>query len=55
MGAPVLFRQTLPGLYGKPFEMLKFRAMRDARDANGTPLPDSERMTDFGAGCARPV
>ena len=48
MGAPVLFRQTRPGLHGKPFEMLKFRTMRDARDADGTPLPDSERLSAFG-------
>lgn len=48
MGSPVLFRQTRPGLHGKPFEMLKFRTMRDAHDAEGRPLPDSERLTDFG-------
>jgi lipopolysaccharide/colanic/teichoic acid biosynthesis glycosyltransferase len=48
MGAPVLFRQTRPGLHGKPFEMLKFRTMCDARDAGGMPLPDSERLTAFG-------
>ncbi|KPG92506.1 sugar transferase [Pseudomonas sp. RIT-PI-q] len=48
LGSPVLFRQTRPGLDGKPFEMIKFRTMRDALDANGSPLPDSERMTPFG-------
>jgi lipopolysaccharide/colanic/teichoic acid biosynthesis glycosyltransferase len=48
LGSPVLFRQVRPGLGGKPFEMVKFRTMRDALDANGRPLPDSERMTDFG-------
>jgi lipopolysaccharide/colanic/teichoic acid biosynthesis glycosyltransferase len=48
MGTPVLFRQTRPGLYGKPFEMLKFRTMKDARDIEGKLLPDSERLTDFG-------
>lgn len=48
LGSPVLFRQVRPGLNGKPFEMLKFRTMRDAVDANGDPLPDSERMTPFG-------
>jgi len=48
LGAPVLFRQIRPGLDGKPFEMIKFRTMRDSMDAQGNPLPDSERMTDFG-------
>jgi lipopolysaccharide/colanic/teichoic acid biosynthesis glycosyltransferase len=48
LGSPVLFRQVRPGLDGKPFEMIKFRTMRDALDATGSPLPDSERMTPFG-------
>jgi len=49
LGTPVLFRQVRPGLDGKPFEMIKFRTMRDAVDAAGNPLPDSERMTPFGS------
>ncbi|MDF4352747.1 sugar transferase [Vibrio parahaemolyticus] len=48
LGSPVLFRQIRPGLHGKPFEMVKFRTMKDAVDAQGNPLPDSERMTPFG-------
>ncbi|MFA0623174.1 sugar transferase [Vibrio breoganii] len=48
LGSPVLFRQTRPGLNGQPFEMVKFRTMKDAADDNGNPLPDSERMTSFG-------
>ncbi len=48
LGSPVLFRQTRPGLNGKPFEMVKFRTMKDAVDSQGNPLPDSERMTPFG-------
>ena len=48
LGSPVLFRQTRPGLSGKPFEMVKFRSMKDAVDANDNPLPDDERMTPFG-------
>jgi len=47
-GAPVFFRQTRPGLNGKPFEMVKFRTMLDESDSTGNPLPDSERMTPFG-------
>ena len=48
LGSPVLFRQVRPGLHGKPFEMIKFRTMRDAVDAQGNSLPDSERLTSFG-------
>jgi lipopolysaccharide/colanic/teichoic acid biosynthesis glycosyltransferase len=32
-GAPILFRQTRIGKGGKPFELLKFRTMRQASDA----------------------
>lgn len=48
LGSPVLFRQVRPGLHGKPFEMIKFRTMKDAVDEQGNPLPDSERLTPFG-------
>ena len=48
LGSPVLFRQVRPGLHGEPFEMIKFRSMKDAVDAQGNPLPDSERLTPFG-------
>ena len=48
LGSPVLFKQTRPGLDGKPFEMIKFRTMKDATDKDGNLLPDSERLTPFG-------
>lgn len=48
LGSPVLFRQVRPGLDGKPFEMIKFRTMKDAVDKNGNLLPDNERLTKFG-------
>lgn len=48
LGSPVLFRQTRPGLHCKPFEMIKFRSMKDATDTAGNELPDSERLTSFG-------
>lgn len=48
LGTPVLFRQVRPGLHGKPFEMIKFRSMHDAIDAQGNPLPEIERLTPFG-------
>lgn len=49
LGSPVLFRQVRPGLNGQPFGMIKFRTMKDAKDANGDCLPDAERMTAFGS------
>lgn len=48
LGSPVLFKQTRPGLGGRPFEMLKFRTMTDERDAASVLKPDSERLTEFG-------
>jgi len=48
LGSPVLFCQIRPGLHGQPFEMIKFRTMRDVFDENGKSLPDAERMTPFG-------
>ena len=48
LGSPVLFRQRRPGLHGRPFWLLKFRTMTDARDAGGALLPDAVRLTAFG-------
>lgn len=48
LGAPVLFRQWRPGLGGRPFELLKFRTMRHAADAEGHLLSDAERLTPLG-------
>ncbi len=49
MGQEIFFRQQRPGLHGKPFFILKFKTMRDATDARGKPLADSERLTRLGA------
>ncbi|MCC6244310.1 MAG: sugar transferase [Gemmatimonadaceae bacterium] len=48
LGRPVLFRQERPGQHGRPFVMVKFRTMRDDRDAQGNVLDDAERLTTFG-------
>lgn len=37
-----------PGRYGKAFNMIKFRTMKDSRNEKGELLPDSERLTPFG-------
>lgn len=49
LGGPVLFRQPRPGREGRVFEVIKFRTMSNARDADGKLLPDEERLTPFGA------
>ncbi|WP_423192326.1 sugar transferase [Cupriavidus sp. H18C2] len=48
LGSPVLFAQTRPGKDGKPFRMVKFRTMTDARGSDGKLLPDADRLTSFG-------
>ena len=42
LGRPTLFRQQRPGLHGRPFELLKFRTMREG---TGT---DEARLTPLG-------
>ncbi len=49
LGRPVLFHQIRSGLDGRPFRLVKFRSMNDRRDANGSLLPDDQRMPPFGA------
>lgn len=48
IGHPVFFTQERIGKDEKPFMMLKFRTMTDARDSNGNLLPDEERFSRFG-------
>lgn len=47
-GSPVIFTQKRPGFKGTPFHIYKFRTMTDARDENGAPLPDADRLTRLG-------
>lgn len=44
----VFFFQQRPGLNNKPFNIVKFKTMRDAFDINGVPLPDEIRLTKVG-------
>ncbi len=48
LGAPVFFKQKRTGRYGRPFTILKFRTMTDARDEQGNLLPDEQRVTALG-------
>lgn len=48
IGAPVLFFQLRPGYKARPFAIVKFRTMVEARDAEGNPLSDSARLTRLG-------
>jgi len=48
IGRPVFFVQKRPGLHGRPFSLIKFRTMTEARDEHGKLLPDAERLTPFG-------
>ncbi len=44
----MFFRQVRPGYRMKPFVLYKFRTMREAYNADGTPRPDAERLTRLG-------
>jgi lipopolysaccharide/colanic/teichoic acid biosynthesis glycosyltransferase len=48
LGSPVLFKQQRPGYRGRPFWLLKFRTMSNARDASGSLLQDAQRLTLLG-------
>ena len=48
MGPPALFSQLRAGLEGRPFRLYKFRSMTDARDGDGSLLPDADRLTPLG-------
>lgn len=48
MGRPILFRQTRPGLHGRPFDMFKFRTMRSLRPGEDMLASDADRITRLG-------
>src|SRR5690349_19073937 len=47
LGKPIFFRQIRPGFKARPFELIKFRTMTEARDEEGNCLPDEQRLTPF--------
>lgn len=48
LGKPVFFKQQRSGMKQKPFYLIKFRTMSDAKDENGNLLPDHLRVTKLG-------
>lgn len=48
MGSPILFSQDRIGKHEKTFKMYKFRSMTDARDKDGSLLPEDQRLTKTG-------
>ena len=48
LGSPVFFRQTRPGVRGRPFQLIKYRTMGLETDDEGKLLPDSDRLPRFG-------
>ena len=48
VGLPVVFWQSRPGRFGRPFKLYKFRTMRAPHDDHGNRLPDDLRVTRLG-------
>ena len=48
MGSPIIFRQTRPGLDGRPFVILKFRTMCNIKNSAGNLAADEKRISSFG-------
>ncbi len=49
LGSPIFFKQARAGKGMKPFDLMKFRTMKDQRDEKGDLLPDEYRQTKFGS------
>lgn len=47
-GKPFFFQKRI-GKGGKIFTIIKFKTMTDAKDVQGQPLPDAQRLTKIGA------
>ena len=47
-GSGAFFTQERPGKDAKIFKVIKFKTMTDERDADGTLLPDEQRLTKVG-------
>lgn len=48
LGSPIVFIQERPGPYAKPFRILKFRSITNAREEDGELLHPGQRLTPLG-------
>ncbi|MGN0498290.1 MAG: sugar transferase [Acutalibacteraceae bacterium] len=48
VGRPIFFKQERTGKDQKPFQLIKFRNMRNTTDDRGELLPPEQRVTKFG-------
>jgi len=44
----IFFTQQRPGLFGKPFKIIKFKTMNDKKDNDGNLLPDNKQISLIG-------
>lgn len=48
LGSPIFFKQSRPGIKGKPFLLYKFRTMKNINNSDGDQLSDDNRLGPFG-------
>lgn len=48
IGSPIFFTQERSGMNQRRFQLIKFRSMTNAKDADGNLLPDDQRLTKLG-------
>ena len=49
IGRPIFFKQSRPGLKGKPYTFYKFRTMTNTTNSEGDLMLDKDRLTPLGS------